>query len=185
MALRQLLVSRLAGALGAQAGGASRPAACGLLGQRGFHATSECWRANAARPRSGNAPPGGCRRHRRRRCSPPAACPLPPAGPAGAPDFYSVLGVARGATDSEVKKAFYQLAKKYHPDTNQVGCMRAQAALHSSTLSYFTRSYFHTVLLVPSPAGRPGGGQEVSGGAARVRHAARPAEAPGGRMPCI
>ncbi|CAM9879264.1 unnamed protein product [Discosporangium mesarthrocarpum] len=34
-------------------------------------------------------------------------------------DFYEVLGVPRGADASEVKKKYFQLAKKYHPDTNQ------------------------------------------------------------------
>lgn len=31
-----------------------------------------------------------------------------------------MLGVARGASESEIKKKYYQLAKKYHPDTNSV-----------------------------------------------------------------
>ncbi|MDG1310859.1 MAG: molecular chaperone DnaJ [Porticoccaceae bacterium] len=33
-------------------------------------------------------------------------------------DYYEVLGVQKGATDSEIKKAFRRIAMKYHPDRN-------------------------------------------------------------------
>ncbi|MBQ7951279.1 MAG: molecular chaperone DnaJ [Clostridia bacterium] len=33
-------------------------------------------------------------------------------------DYYEVLGVSKDATDAELKKAYRQVAKKYHPDLN-------------------------------------------------------------------
>jgi molecular chaperone DnaJ len=33
-------------------------------------------------------------------------------------DYYSVLGLKRGSSETEIKKAFRTLARKYHPDVN-------------------------------------------------------------------
>ena len=34
-------------------------------------------------------------------------------------DYYELLGLARGASDADIKKAYRKLAQRWHPDVNQ------------------------------------------------------------------
>lgn len=42
-------------------------------------------------------------------------------------DPYQVLGISRGASDEEIKKAYRKLSRKYHPDANVNNPNKAQA----------------------------------------------------------
>ncbi|MGA9771957.1 MAG: DnaJ domain-containing protein [Blastocatellia bacterium] len=56
-------------------------------------------------------------------------------------DFYEVLGVARQAKSAEIKAAYYQLAKKYHPDRhrqNENGDLRHKL---ESLFAFVTQAY--------------------------------------------
>jgi len=49
-------------------------------------------------------------------------------------DYYEVLGVARGATEAQVKSAYRKLARKYHPDVNKAA--DATAKFREATEAY-------------------------------------------------
>lgn len=50
-------------------------------------------------------------------------------------DYYEVLGVGKNADDTEIKKAYRALAKKYHPDVNP-GNAEAEAKFKEASEAY-------------------------------------------------
>src|SRR5581483_5282658 len=54
---------------------------------------------------------------------------------AGKRDYYEVLGVAKGADDEEIKKAYRRLAMQYHPDRN-VGDGEAEEKFKEAAEAY-------------------------------------------------
>ncbi|MDD4369583.1 MAG: molecular chaperone DnaJ [Anaerostipes sp.] len=50
-------------------------------------------------------------------------------------DYYEVLGIERNASESEIKKAYRKVAKKYHPDTNP-GDKEAEAKFKEASEAY-------------------------------------------------
>lgn len=57
------------------------------------------------------------------------------AAPYAKKDAYKVLGVAKNASDSDIKKSYYKLAKQYHPDSNK-GDVKAQKKFQEVSEAY-------------------------------------------------
>ena len=51
-------------------------------------------------------------------------------------DFYADLGVGKGASDAELKKAYRKLAMKHHPDKNPENRKRPEAKFKRTSEAY-------------------------------------------------
>lgn len=84
-------------------------------------------------------------------------------------DYYEVLGIAKGASDAEIKSAYRKVAKKYHPDANP-GDKEAEAKFKEAAEAYAVLSdadkrrqydqYGHAAF---EQGGMGGGGFDFSG----------------------
>ncbi|MBI3549371.1 MAG: molecular chaperone DnaJ [Elusimicrobia bacterium] len=89
-----------------------------------------------------------------------------------AEDFYKLLGVARNATDAEIKSAYRKLALKFHPDRNP-GNKEAEAKFKEVNSAYQVLSdankrqvydQYGEAGVNASAAGGPGGAGPFGGG---------------------
>ena len=88
-------------------------------------------------------------------------------------DYYNTLGLSRDASKAEIKKKYYQLAKKYHPDANQ-GSDSAKQKFQDVTNAYEVLSddskrgaydrFGHAGVDGQAHGGGPGGGMGGMGG---------------------
>lgn len=88
-------------------------------------------------------------------------------------DFYKVLGVAKNATDAEIKKVYRKLARQYHPDSNP-GDAKAEEKFKEISEAYSVvgdsaqrKEYDEMRAAGPGPrfTGGPGGAGGFPGGA--------------------
>lgn len=64
-------------------------------------------------------------------------------------DFYKILGVSKGATQNQIKKAYRKLAKELHPD-KQHGDESATEKFQDLGAAYeVSYGCIHTVLRIP------------------------------------
>jgi Flp pilus assembly protein TadD len=88
--------------------------------------------------------------------------------------FYDVLGVRRNARSDEIRKAYLEQVKKYHPDRNSSPALRDLQTMLQEILARVTEAYE----VLRAPAARRGHDQSMKIEAARGEKEAAPIEAP-------
>ena len=94
-------------------------------------------------------------------------------------DYYEILGVAKNATEDDIKKAYRKLAMKHHPDRNQGdGAKKSEEKFKEGKEAYEMLSdaqkraaydqFGHAGVDPNMGGGRPGPGQEGFGGFAEA-----------------
>ena len=77
-------------------------------------------------------------------------------------DLYVILGLEHGATETEIKRAYRRLARRYHPDINP-GDHTAEARFRQILEAYETLIDPQRRLRYDSGSPLPGGDQRKSG----------------------
>ena len=65
-------------------------------------------------------------------------------------DPYEVLGVSRGASDDEIKKAYRKLSRTYHPDANINNPNKAEAEEKFKQVRTETAAPHGMIMEIPS-----------------------------------
>ena len=80
-------------------------------------------------------------------------------------DYYEILGVVRGADDTDIKKAYRRMAMKHHPDRNPDD-KNAEAEITAKTeaLSQASHKLTEQVYAQSQANASPGGDAQQPGG---------------------
>jgi molecular chaperone DnaJ len=85
-------------------------------------------------------------------------------------DFYKILGVAKDASDADIKKAYRKLARQHHPDTN-AGDTASEKKFKDISEAYSVlsdpdeRQQYDAIRAMGGARFAPGGGGGATGGA--------------------
>ena len=89
-------------------------------------------------------------------------------------DYYDVLGVAKNASEDDIKKAYRKLAMKHHPDRNQGDeAKKAEEKFKEAKEAYEMLS---DAQAAAAAAGAAGGGAQAAPEAAARAQSGKPAD---------